>query len=594
MADHGKEGGGAVVPKILVVDDEEGVRFTFSTFLSKQGYDVLTADSYPGALEILSAEDVDMIMADIVLGGSEGTEILKEVRKRGLKCPVVMITGQPNVDSAAESVRQGAFDYLPKPVQKETLLRIAKLALEHKRLIEEKERVEGEKEQYRKNLKAIFSSIKDAIITVDNDLRVIEANEATEKICGVRPEEVIGKPYKEIMTQCHLSCLPVLEETLHKKMEIREHRIECTCGKRYGGTLVLNSSPLLDGAHRISGAVLTIRDITRLNELERELKERHEFNQIIGKSHRMQEIFGLIEDLAQTDTTVLITGESGTGKEGVARALHHSGPRALKPLVSVNCSALAETLLESELFGHVKGAFTGAVGAKKGRFQAAEGGTIFLDEVGEISPLIQLKLLRVLQEKEFERVGDTTTLKADVRVIAATNKDLKEKAGKGSFREDLYYRLKVVEIGIPPLRERKEDIPLLIDHFCARFNRVFQKSLQGVHEDALELFLRYPWPGNVRELEHALEHAFVLCHEQIILPRHIPAEIASWSMWKDGPVQKEPANDAESISMALKRSGWNKAKAARMLGVSRQTLYRKLKEHNIPLPESFESHGTDV
>jgi PAS domain S-box-containing protein len=578
--------------RILVVDDEESIRFTFSSFLAKEGYEVVTAESYPAGLEMLSAGGIDLVFADIVLGGHAGTEILKEVKKTGMKCPVIMITGQPNVDSAAESVRQGAFDYLPKPVQKETLLRTTKIALDHKRLIEERDRVEREKEQYRRNLKAIFKSIKDAIITVDNDMRVIEANEATADICGVKPEEIFGKRYKEGMIRCRTSCLPDLEEIIGRRAEIREQRIQCTYTLKPGRMVVLNSSPLLDSADRVTGAVLTIRDVTRLNELERELKERYHFKKIIGESTRMQEIFILIEDLGQTDTTVLITGESGTGKEVVAKALHHSGPRANKSMVSVNCSALAETLLESELFGHVKGAFTGAVAAKKGRFQIADGGTIFLDEIGEVSPLIQLKLLRVLQEKEFERVGDAATLKADVRVIAATNRDLKERVREGSFREDLYYRLKVVEIAVPPLRERVEDIPLLIDHFRNKFNKVFKKTILGIHAEVLELFMRYPWPGNVRELEHALEHAFVLCHEETILPRHIPAEIAKWSAWKNENVKREPAGDIDAISTALRKSGWNKARAARILGVSRQTLYRKLKEHQIPLPDGFESHGT--
>ncbi|RJR47279.1 MAG: sigma-54-dependent Fis family transcriptional regulator [Desulfobacteraceae bacterium] len=580
--------------RILVVDDEESIRFTFSTFLSREGYEVLTAPSYPAGLEMLSAGEIDLVFADIILGGHEGTEILKEVKQREMRCPVIMITGQPNVDSAAESVRQGAFDYLPKPVQKETLLRAAKMALSHKRLIEEKERVEREREQYRKNLKAIFRSIKDAIITVDNDMRVIEANEATAEICGVRPEEIIGKPYGEGMVQCRISCLPDIEDIIGRRAEIIEQRIQCTYRRKPDRVVVLNGSPLLGSDDNVSGAVLTIRDVTRLNELERELKERYHFQNIIGKSTRMQEIFRLIEDLGQTDTTVLISGESGTGKEVVAKALHHSGPRSRKPLVSVNCSALAETLLESELFGHVKGAFTGAVAAKKGRFQVADGGTIFLDEIGEISPLIQLKLLRVLQEKEFERVGDSTTLKADVRVIAATNKDLRESVKEGSFREDLFYRLKVVEIVVPPLRERVEDIPLLIDHFRTRFNKVFDKNILGIHSDVLELFMRYPWPGNVRELEHAVEHAFVLCHEETILSRHIPAEIVKWSAWKNENVKREPAGDVEAISIALRKSGWNKARAARILGVSRQTLYRKLKEYHIALPDAFESHGTEM
>jgi two-component system, NtrC family, response regulator HydG len=563
-------------PKVLVVDDEESVRYTFSRFLFQEGYEVFTAETSDDALRVLSDEKIDLVLADIVLGDRSGTELLKEVKGRGLNCPVIMITGQPTVKSAAESVREGAFDYVPKPIQKETLLRISKMALDRKKLVEEKER-------YRKNLEAIFRSMKDAIITVDNDMRVLEANEATRDICGVVPGEIIGKPYKDSSAQCLMGCLPVLQETIRGKTEIREHRVQCAHALRPDRSVVINSSPLLDGRDQVSGAVLTIRDVTRLSALERELKVRDQFQRIIGKSGRIQDVFGLLEDLGPTDTTVLITGESGTGKEMVARALHQSGRRAFKPLVNVSCSALAETLLESELFGHVKGAFTGAVANKKGRFQAAEGGTIFLDEIAEISPLIQMKLLRVLQEREFEKVGDSAPVKADVRVIAATNRNLKERVSKGLFREDLYYRLKVVEISLPPLRERAEDIPLLSEHFCEKFNRIFRKSIQGIHDNVLELFMRYSWPGNVRELEHAIEHAFVLCHEEIILPRHVPSEILKQgSVPSAHPAGRERGADgAQEIAHALKRSGWNKAGAARLLGVSRQTLYRKLREHGL-------------
>jgi transcriptional regulator with PAS, ATPase and Fis domain len=333
------------------------------------------------------------------------------------------------------------------------------------------------------------------------------------------------------------------------------------------------------------GAVLVVRDITLLRDLERELRERHQFQNIIGRSKKMQDIYRLLEDLANLETTVLITGESGTGKDLVARALHYSGQRAFKPFVTVNCSALTESLLESELFGHVKGAFTGAIKDKQGRFQAANGGTILLDEIGDISPLIQLKLLRVLQEKVFERVGESTPQKVDVRVIACTNKDLKEKVRRGEFRQDLYYRLKVVEVSLPPLRERLEDLPLLVDHFCRSFNERFKKHIEGISSEVLSRFMNYPWPGNVRELEHVMEHAFVLCHGPVITLEHLPSEISSSDKSEKITISKTRAKEpkqTQEILDALNKTGWNKAKAARLLGIGRRTIYRKIHLFQFP------------
>lgn len=309
------------------------------------------------------------------------------------------------------------------------------------------------------------------------------------------------------------------------------------------------------------------------------MRERHQFQNIIGRSKKMQDTYRLLEDLANLETTVLITGESGTGKELVARALHYSGQRAFKPFVTVSCSALAESLLESELFGHVRGAFTGAIRDKQGRFQAANGGTILLDEIGDISPLIQLKLLRVLQEKEFERVGESTPQKVDVRVIASTNKDLKEKVRRGEFRQDLYYRLKVVEVSLPPLRERLEDLPLLVDHFCRSFNDRFKKNIEGISSEVLGRFMDYPWPGNVRELEHVMEHAFVLCYGGVITLEHLPPEIRDYERTEKMAGQEIPtqgSNGAQEILDALNKAHWNKTKAARLLGISRRTIYRKI------------------
>jgi len=570
--------------KILVIDDEESIRFTFKAFLVKEGHEVLTAEDYEGAIDAISSTDLDFIITDIILGPHSGIDILREVKDRDMHCPVLMITGEPNIKTATDAVRLGAFDYLCKPIRKETLLRGTNHALRHKRLLDEKSLLEVENERYRRNLEAIFKSLNDGIVTVDREMRVIEANEATKNICGFSPGEIIGKGFGKVLSRCNKPCHKVLKETLKTKKTIREFRVECRHKARPGQIVLLTSSPLVDRKKQFVGAVLVVRDITRLSDLEKKLKERHQFHKIIGKSLRMQEIYRLIDYLADTETTVLITGESGTGKELVAGAIHHRGKRADKPMVTVNCSALAETLLESELFGHVKGAFTGAIKDKAGRFQVADGGTVFLDEIGDISPIVQLKLLRVLQEREFERVGDSKPIKVDVRVITATNRNLKENVMLGEFREDLYYRIKVVEVAIPPLRERREDLPLLVDHFCSQFNSSFNKEIDGISDEVLTTFMHYPWPGNIREFQHAIEHAFVLCRGRTITSKHLPSEINEYSMGKSRAYGKKQFDEPHEILQALKKTDWNKAKAARTLGISRQTIYRKIDEFGLAKP----------
>jgi two-component system, NtrC family, response regulator HydG len=446
--------------------------------------------------------------------------------------------------------------------------------------ITERQKAEKELAEHRVQLEAIFRSVKEAIITLDSEQKVILANQEIENSCGIAVKEVTGKIFPQSLNKCNQSCSEVIRQTLEKKETVKEYRIECGHSQHNQQIVSLTSSPLMDQEGRFTGALLVIRDITLLRDLERELRERHWFQNMIGKSKRMQDIYRLLEDLSNLETTVLITGESGTGKELVAKALHYSGQRAFNPFITVNCSALTESLLESELFGHVKGAFTGAISDKQGRFQAADQGTILLDEIGDISPLIQLKLLRVLQEKVFERVGESTPQKVDVRIIACTNKDLKEKVRKGEFREDLYYRLKVVEVSIPPLRDRLEDLPLLIDHFCDMFNKRFKKEIDGLSNEVLNTFMSYSWPGNVRELEHVIEHAFVLCHGRVITLEHIPPEVSdcrsSAKLVRQKNYMKEKVG-AQEILGALNETGGNKAKAARLLGISRPTLYRKSK-----------------
>jgi PAS domain S-box-containing protein len=437
-----------------------------------------------------------------------------------------------------------------------------------------------EKERYRSNLDTIFRSVKDGIVTVNNELMVIEVNEAASSICGFN-RDIIGKGFRSQHQNCRGKCLDALEKTIQGKQPVEMYRVECYHKDRPGQVVTVTASPLYDRRNIFSGAVMVVRDETQLDSLERDLKKLRQFGNIHGKSENMQKIYSLIDDLSSVQTTVLITGESGTGKELVADALHFRGDRSDKPLVKVSCVALSENLLESELFGHVKGAFTGAVYDKVGRFQRADGGTIFLDEIGDITPRIQLRLLRVLQEKVFERVGDSTPIKVDVRIVAATNKDLLEKVRKGEYREDLYYRLKVVEVPLPPLRERTQDIPLLVDLFVAKFNQQFNKSILGVSTDVLKLFMDYHWPGNVRQLEHTLEHAFILCRQSIITLSDLPPDFKNIAGVKTIYLDGGREDESDEIIRTLEKTQWNKARAARLLGISRKTMYRRMKKYNI-------------
>ncbi len=561
---------------ILIIDDEESIRYTFESFLTEEGHEVHTARDLDEAVALLSRRDFDIVFSDIVLDGRTGIDVLREVKERGLYCPVVMITGYPSVATASEAVRLGAFDYIPKPVVQEALLRITRTALENKRLADERNRC-------RWNLESILRSVRDGILTVNKNLVVTEINGAAEEILGLS-QAAVGKTFASLGFPLKERCLEAFGRAVETNEPSELHRLECQAAAGRPRVLSLYTAPLLGVRGVSAGAVMVVRDETRLADLERNLEGRRQLHNIVGKSEAMQRVYALIEALADVQTTVLITGESGTGKEVVAEALHHCGARSRGPLVKVNCAALSETLLESELFGHVKGAFTGAVRDKIGRFQRADGGTLFLDEIGNISPRMQSSLLRVLQEQVFERVGDSTPIQVDVRIIAATNQDLREKLRRGEFREDLYYRLKVVEIVMPPLRDRREDIPLLAAHFLEEFNRKFQKRISALSEEVQRALLRHPWPGNVRELQHALEHAFILSRLDTLTMEDLPAEfrgLEERGASASNPRESGPRNGRESILQALIKTGGNKAKASRLLGISERTMYRKINEHDI-------------
>jgi len=338
----------------------------------------------------------------------------------------------------------------------------------------------------------------------------------------------------------------------------------------------------------IVGGVETFRDLSIIEMLRKEIQSRYTFEGIISKNHEIHSILEILPDIATSGSTVLIEGPSGSGKELFARAIHNLSERKGK-YVALNCAAMPDTLLESELFGYMKGAFTEAKKDKPGRFALAEGGTLFLDEIGDISTALQLKLLRVLQEKEYDPLGATATVKADVRIVASTNRTLSEVVARGSFREDLFYRLNVVRLSLPPLSRRREDLPLLVEHFIQKFNAIKGKDVEGISEDALDILLRYDFPGNVRELENFIEYAFVLCHGSVIEAQHLPRELLDGAP-KNGdegtkPTSK-PLNQAEAITImrALRQHGGNRRMTAAHLGINKTTLWRKMKKYGITYP----------
>ncbi len=441
---------------------------------------------------------------------------------------------------------------------------------------------------YKENARimAILNSITDGVMTVDNEWRITSFNPAAEKITGYRAEEVIGKVCAEVMRSksCEGEC--PLKKTMQTQTAIYDFEMDFIKKDGEVVPISVNTALLIDEEGEIIGGVETFRDLSIYKRLTEELHLKYSFSNLVGKDEKMQKIFTLIKEISPTSTTVLITGETGTGKELVARAIHYNSPRRNRPFIKIDCAALPETLLESELFGYKKGAFTDARANKPGKFELANGGTIFLDEIGELPMSIQAKLLRVLEHQEFEPLGGIKTVKVDVRIIAATNQDLKKAMREKRFREDLYYRLNVVVIELPPLRERVEDIPLLIEHFINIFREKFDKPINRVSQKAMDLLLDYSWPGNIRQLEHAIEHAFIHCQGRTIEMQHLPEEIRKkvpMSIEK-GIIQSEnPLEQAEKaiILEVLKETGWNREKTAQRLNISRITLWRKMKKYGI-------------
>jgi len=426
----------------------------------------------------------------------------------------------------------------------------------------------------------LLDSVPDGVFTVDADWRITFFNRAAEQITGIRRQEALDRRCCDVFRAsiCETAC--ALKQTLatHRTVANKVVYIVNARGERI--PISISTAALKDARGKTIGGVESFRDLRLVNELRREAEQQDSFSDIIGRSAAMRQLFHLLPPVAESDSTVLVEGPSGTGKELFARAIHQLSRRHAKKFIALNCGALPDTLLESELFGYKAGAFTGARKDKPGRFALAEGGTIFLDEIGDISPAMQSRLLRVLQERVYEPLGGVETLRCDVRVIAASNKPLRGLVKEGKFREDLFYRVHVVRLELPPLRERREDIPLLVDHFVARYNRLKGRDVAGVSDAALTRLMEHDFPGNIRELENIIEHAFVLCRSGLIELAHLPPHLrGAEDEARSGLPSGLTLATMEKLLIrdALRRHKGNRAAAARELGIDVSTLFRKIK-----------------
>ncbi|MEQ8215636.1 MAG: sigma 54-interacting transcriptional regulator [Smithellaceae bacterium] len=439
----------------------------------------------------------------------------------------------------------------------------------------------------------ILDSIADGVFTVDQNRRITSFNRAAQEITGVSVQEAMGQLCKDVLKAdiCEKNCCLRATMKTGKPIVNKKINIINAEGKRIPVTISTALLRAKDGT--LLGAVETFRDISIEEDLRKVIKAKYSFADIISKNHKILQLFDILPDIAGSTSTVLIEGESGTGKELFARAIHNLSPRKKQPFIAVNCSALPDNLLESELFGYKAGAFTDAKKDKQGRFRLAENGTLFLDEIGDITPAMQAKLLRVLQEKTYEPLGATESIKHNVRIIAATNKDLKELVRQGRFREDLFYRIHVFKISLPPLRERMEDIPLLVEHFINYFNVLQKKNIAGISDEAMSVLMTYAYPGNVRELANLIERAFILCKSGLIEKAHLPESLFSGAAGS-GENRPPSLKEMESACLinALRQNNWNRLKTAQQLGMHKSTLYRKIKSLGLSLPQSFpqESH----
>lgn len=438
----------------------------------------------------------------------------------------------------------------------------------------------------------ILDSIADGVFTVDSDWKITSFNRAAERITGIKKEEALGRHCWEVLKASICEKICSLRQTMETGSPIVNQPIYVVNSEGERIPVSISTAILKDKDGKVIGGVETFRDLSVVEELRKELSGRHSFMDIISKNKEMLRLFGMLEQVAESDTTVLLEGESGTGKELFAKAIHYLSRRKNGPMITINCGSLPDTLLESELFGYKAGAFTDAKKDKPGRLALAESGTVFLDEIGDVSPALQVRLLRVLQDKVYEPLGSTKTEKADVRVVAATNKNLDSLLKEGRFRQDLYYRINVVKLVLPPLRKRKEDVPLLTEHFIQKFNRLSGKEIQGLSPGVLPVLMSYDFPGNVRELENIIEYATVVCRGNSIGVEQLPDYLRPASHRMHAEMTAADAGkdlswdelERSFIYEALRNNNWNRAATAAQIGIHPTTLWRKIKRLNLEIP----------
>jgi sigma-54 dependent transcriptional regulator, acetoin dehydrogenase operon transcriptional activator AcoR len=432
------------------------------------------------------------------------------------------------------------------------------------------------------NYRVILESIKDGVFTVNLDWKIMTFNRAAEEITGFDRKDAIGKKCCEVFrtTICESGC--ILRNTIQTLSATSDIPVFITRADQRQIPVSVNTAVLKDSMGHVFGGVEIFRDLTEINRLRKAFMREHSFDDIVSKNNVMQRYFSILPQISESKSTVLIEGPTGTGKELMARAIHNHSPYRKGPFVAVNCGAMPETLVESELFGYKQGAFTDAKKDKPGRFAKAQGGTIFLDEIGDIPLSAQVRLLRVLQEKQYEPLGSTRSEHSDARVIVATHHDLDDLVEQDRFREDLFYRINIIRMPLPPLKDRKEDIPLLADHFIERFNLALGKKILGMSPEAMAILMIHDFPGNIRELENTIEHAFVLCNDGLIYPHHLPDRFRQQSIAVPAHTGMTLAESEKYlITQALSTNNWKKMVTARQLGIDKNTLRRKILRHNI-------------